>query len=329
MKRISIIALSCAILCIFFLQFYRQTSVTPNPSDVWEDSTMWYQSETPYDTEKIDVFYLVSTEVLSATDSLGNEVWQSQLIPSDRESIAREMSWVEHRMFYDDFNIISPYYHQFTFDAIHRITPQQFDSVYQAVASEACQAFDYYMSTKNNGRKFILAGFSQGAMLTLDILRHMTDEQYSRLIACYTLGYRVTAEDLQHPHIKAATGEADKGVVISFNSTQTIDAIWPKLTEGAVTCINPINWHTDDTPAVFTYKESVNEVHVDQDYHVLLVSTDTPSLYDSYYDAATFYHDAGVSRKNLHHWDLLFYAPFLRSNALLRATQPMAEDAVM
>lgn len=285
----------------------------------WDSPSMWYQSGTPYDTDKIDVFYLVSTEVLSATDSLGNETWQSQLIPSDRSSITGEMDWIGENMFREEFNIVSPYYHQFTFDAIIKPSHDQFDSIYKQVADEVCEAFDYYMAHNNNGRRFILAGFSQGAMLTLDLLRHMTDEQYERMIACYTLGYRLTETDLLHPHIKAAQGEKDNGVVISFNSTQTKDAIWPFVSEGAATCINPINWRTDASPAQFTFEETTNMVHVDETSHVLIVSSDKPSYFDGFYDAAPIFLQAGVSRKNLHHWDLLFYTSPIHDNALVRA----------
>lgn len=290
---------------------------------LWANPTMWYHPGTPYDTSQTDVFYLVSTEVLSATDSLGNEIWQSQLTPSDRSSITGEMAWIEQNMFRENFNLIAPYYHQFTFDAIIKTTHDHFDSIYKQVADEVCEAFDYYMEHNNNGRRFILAGFSQGAMLTLDLLRHMTDEQYQRMIACYTLGYRLTATDLQHPHIIAAQGDRDKGVVISFNSTQTKDAIWPFVSEGAATCINPINWHTDASPALFTFEETSNEVHVDETSHVLIVSTDKPTYFDAFYNAVPLFERAGVSRKNLHHWDLLFYTSQIHDNALLRQQQPI------
>lgn len=299
--------------------FNTEYTRSQSEESVWDTPDMWYQSECPFDTAKIDVFYLVSTEVLSATDSLGKEVWQSPLSPSDRTSITGEIAWVGQNMYGKDFNIIAPYYHQLTFDAFTQLSQVKFDSIYNHVADEVCGAFDYYMKHNNHGRPFILAGFSQGAMLTLDILRHMTDEQYSRMIACYTLGYRLTEEDLQHPHIKAAKGKSDNGVVISFNSTQTQDAIWQLVSEGAATCINPVNWHTDATPAVFTFEKTTNVVHVDEASHVLIVTSDTPSYFDAFYDAAPFFLKAGVSRKNLHHWDLLFYASHIHDNALLRA----------
>lgn len=290
-------------------------------TSVWNNDSLWYQSECKYDTSKIDVIYFVSTDVLSAKDSNGNVAWQSQLIPSDLAAMKGEIAWVEKNMFYDDFNYSAPLYHQFTFDAIWQLDREKFDSVYYKVAREACEAFDYYMAKKNNGRPFILAGFSQGAMLTVDVLKHMTDKQFSRMIACYTIGYRLTAKDLQHPHIKAATGETDRGVVISFNSTQTREAIWPFLCEGAATCINPVNWKTDATPATFSFYGITNTAHVDKQTNVLLVKTDSTDYFHRYYDAASFFLDAGVSRDNLHHWDLLFYSRMIHDNAVKRATK--------
>lgn len=314
----ALVCLAVALLAFVWIRQSQSQSLSQS-SRIWQDPDMWYQSASEYDTAKIDVFYFVSTEVLSATDSLGNVAWQSQLTPSDRAAITGEIAWVEQNMFYDDYNLFAPYYHQFTFDAIWQLSKSQFDSVYQSVACEACQAFDDYMTNENHGRPFVLAGFSQGAMLTLEVLRHMTDEQYNRMVACYTIGYRLTENDLAHPHIRAAEGESDHGVVVSFNSTLSEDAIWPFVSEAAATCINPVNWCTDATSAVFTFDSTTNELHVDTAAHVLLVSTDRPSYYHAFYDAAPFFLQAGVSRDNLHHWDLLFYASRIHDNALFRA----------
>ncbi len=74
-----------------------------------------------------------------------------------------------------DFNYIAPYYHQFTFDALS-LSIEQSAQEYRKVAAEVCEAFDYYMKHKNQGRRFVLVGFSQGGMLVLDQLKHMSDE---------------------------------------------------------------------------------------------------------------------------------------------------------
>lgn len=316
MQKISRILFLLAI-CLFSTGLASRINAE-NPSGN-KCSLQWYEAANAYDSTKIDVLYLVSTEVLSATDSLGNVAWQSQLTPSDLKGINAEIAWIENNMFHDDFNISAPIYHQYTFDAIIKQSKKDFAVTYSNVAAEVIDAFDYYMEHKNNGRPFILAGFSQGAMYTLDILKHMTDSQFSRMIACYTIGYRLSADDLKHPHIKAATCETDKGVVISFNSVQNRKAIWPFVTKDAAVCINPVNWKTDSTPATFSFDGTTNTIHIDKKKNVLIVETDKPSSYHSFYDAAPFFLNAGVSRDNLHHWDLLFYAQMIHDNAMKRA----------
>ncbi len=285
----------------------------------WNNASSWYQSEIPYDSSKIDVFYMVSTNVISAVDNCGNTVWQSQLTENDRTVILKEMKYFEKNIFYDNFNFSSPIYRQYTFNSIICLSADSFELVHQKVASEVCEAFDYFMENINHGRPFILAGFSQGAMLTLDILKHMTDEQYARMIATYAIGYRLTAEDLKHPHIKAAQNETDRGVVISFNSTQSIEAAWDVVSKDAAACINPINWRTDTTAAYFSYKGTHNKVHIDKTHNTLIVRTDNPDYYKFWMKEHTFYADAGVSCDNLHHWDALFYGNMIHDNAVKRA----------
>lgn len=312
----TILAFALVVAVAIFALYTKGGTEQDNP---WTAEALWYKASQTYDEDRIDVLYFVSTEVLSATDSTGQVAWQSQLVPEDMVGINSELNWVESNMFCDDFNFYAPYYHQYTFDAVWQLDSVRFDSVYSRVVSEACEAFDSYMTHKNNGRPFILAGFSQGAMLTLDVLKHMTDQQYSQMIACYTMGYRLSAEDLGHPHIKAATGERDRGVVVSFNSVQTKDAIWSFVAKDAATCINPVNWRTDATPATFTFDGTTNEVRVDPESNVLIVTTDNPPYYHAFYDKATFFKDANVGRDNLHHWDLLFYSRMIHDNALRRA----------
>ena len=294
-------------------------------ASVWDDPAMWFKGDSSAvsgsSAAAVDVFYIVSTDVLSAKDADGNVSWRSLLSDEDRDAMGGEIAWVQRNMFHDDFRFIAPYYHQFTFDAISQLDSVSFSAVYRDVAAEVCDAFDHYMDNQNGGRPFILAGFSQGAMLTLDVLKHMSDEQFSRMVACYTLGYRLSAEDLAHPHVNAAAGASDTGVVISFNSSQTREAIWPFVSSGAATCINPINWMTDSTPAEFSFSETSNTVHVDPQTHTLLVETDSPEYFRSYYELAPFFQDAGVSTDNLHHWDLLFYASYIHDNAVLRSEQ--------
>lgn len=295
-------------------------SVLPQSDDqdsFWSKPEAWYESQSPATDATIDLFYLVSTEVISATTPSGQTSYQSLLIDSDREAITAELAFAENSFGQHDMRYVAPYYHQFTFEAIS-LPKAQYDSVYQRVSDEVCEAFDYYMQHQNQGRPFAIVGFSQGAMLTLDLLRHMTDKQYQQLVGAYAIGYRLAADDIQHPHISPATDEEGRGVTVSFNSVLKPEALWPLVAGDAVTCINPVNWHTDATPATFTYQEQLHTVHVDAATHQLVVEVADPSEYRAW-NANPVFEQMGVDPDCLHHYDLLFYCDYIHDNILRRA----------
>ncbi len=283
----------------------------------WESDSAWYHSNTPQSDDKIDLFYIVSTNVLSAEDENGNIIYQTQLNESDRKAFDAEFRYVEKHFSQSDFNYFAPYYHQFTFEAVN-LAPEKYQEVYASVSDEICQAFDYYMEHQNNGRRYALVGFSQGGMLVLDLLKHMTEEQYNRMVAAYALGYRITEEDCKNNHIRPANGETETGVTISFNSALSTDGVWPLVAEGAATCINPVNWKTDSTPATFNYEGEEHTVSIDKQTNMLIVKTNRPEYYRKWTNNPAF-QSANVHLDCLHHWDLLFYSDFIHDNILKRA----------
>ena len=99
----------------------------------------------------------------------------------------------------------------------------------------------------------ILAGFSQGADMCLRLMENCFDEEEKmyQLVACYAIGWRITADDLAaYPQLKMAQGEDDTGVIVSFNSEAEDVTDSLMIPEGTKTfAINPLNWKTDSTPA--------------------------------------------------------------------------------
>ena len=264
----------------------------------------WYKSET---SATVDVFYICAAEVLSAGDGL----YTAQLTNEDKKALNMEMAFAQN-LFGPEFNFYSPYYHQFTLEAAG-LAKADFDTVWKDVASELVQDFKYYLKHFNQGRPFILAGFSEGGMGVVELLKAMDDEAYSRMVAAYAIGYRLSSEDLSHPHILAAQDAGSRGVTISFNSVASPDAVWPLVSEEAATCINPLNWTTDTTPATLFFEGDTATVRVDPGTWTLVVSGLDSAKYR--FPILEGYTPAG----NLHHWDILFYAPAIHDNALLRA----------
>ena len=183
----------------------------------------------------------------------------------------------------------APFYRHATIEAFEA---QNEDTVYRRTRlamEDVCEAFDYFLAHRlpssgevgRGPRPLIIAGFSQGGLAVVELLKHMDDETYSQLAAAYVLGYKVTPGDtMQTQHIKAAQGETDTGVTICYNTVKDVKYIKPVI---AATCmgINPVNWRTDATPA--TLHDTIT-VALSPAYHVLVVSGYSGSEYKPYKD---------------------------------------------
>jgi Protein of unknown function (DUF3089). len=277
----------------------------------YADESFWFQSGVEVNPDYADVLYYVSTEVLSSTDAEGDTVYRAVLNKDERAAITQEMGYMYKYVYKDSLNFFSPYYHQLTLDGYsmpEEVLQPELDSVYK----ECLEAFDYYMEHLNGGRPFILSGFSQGAMIVKYLLKNMSDKQFENMVAAYVIGYEITDEDLSSSHIVPAEGADDTGVTISFNSVCTVDSVWPLVYSNPTTCINPVNWCTDATPAPLMDGETSLSVAVDPEYNVVVVSG-----YGDNYPGANV--ETPWPKGNLHGQEILIYAANLGRNALDRA----------
>lgn len=146
-------------------------------------------------------------------------------------------------------DIYAPYYSSVALAAYE--LPENNRQKYTAKAyKDVKDSFDYYLANENKDRPFILAGFSQGSEMALKLLGDMKPEDAKRVIATYAIGWRLTKNDLKNPNIKAAKGENDTGVVISFNTEAPNVYKSAIIPSGSSTIgINPLNWRTDSQTA--------------------------------------------------------------------------------
>lgn len=272
----------------------------------WQSDVAWYVEADTICDGYADVFYIASTDVMRSYLPDSEVVLTSVLSDGERAAIGAEYAFVHREIFPDSLNFFAPYYHQYTMEAIDS---ELFDSVFAIVSTEVCESFDYYMTHLNGGRRFILAGFSQGAQMVKVLLKHMTDEQYSRMAVAYVLGFGVNEGDLECAHIVPAMSAFDRGVTVSFNTVSDTSAIWPFVYDSSVICINPVNWSTSFDTASFVYKGHDVSVSVDSAASVLVA--------DGFCEEPLSF-VAPWPNGCLHHYDLLFYTPMLRRNALDR-----------
>ena len=193
-------------------------------------------------TKEVDVFFVAPTVHSEMKNmSMDNSTAKANFLSTVKQ---------EQGIFTATANFYAPYYQQMGMP-IYLATSEERAVYLQIALADIKAAFRYYMDNFNQGRPFILAGFSQGAQLVLELLKSdiITPTEQQRLIATYAIGWRITPEDLLHyPQLKMASGETDTGVIVSWNTEApevTCSISVPQKTLG----INPLNWQTTSAKA--------------------------------------------------------------------------------
>ena len=243
----------------------------------YSDPTMWITADGDADGTGADVFYVVSTWEDDWTTADGKvchyaDVWN----PEHRAHMADlEMKKVAGYMSPGN-RFFAPFYRHTTIQAF--MTNSE-DTVYQRTRlamDDVRTAFDLFQAQRDQSRPLIIAGFSQGGLAVVELLKHIDDETYSQLAAAYVLGYKVTKADMAEcSHIRPAEGETDTGVTICYNTVKDVKYVLP-LIAGSDICINPVNWRTDATPAIL---HDTITITVSPEHHVLVATNYSASEY--------------------------------------------------
>lgn len=209
-------------------------------------------------TKDIDTFYIYSTSYVETSFKEGAPDYASLDTPEMVEGAQSE--YVTHATVYEDStNVFAPYYRQAGMRYAGEVAAKS-GNVEAAILGmpyeDITAALDYYFENYNEGRPFIIAGHSQGSIMTLLVLKKYFKEHpdyYKRMVAAYAIGFAVTKDYLAaNPHLKFATGESDTGVIVSWNTEgkQNVEENAKNVVvlPGAIS-INPLNWKLDETYA--------------------------------------------------------------------------------
>jgi len=259
-------------------QAIAEQAFIPQAPD-YDDAMMWITEDKDSLGTGADVFYVVSTWEEDWKTDDGRvchyaDVWN----PTHREHMATEINKVAAYMSPGN-RFYAPYYRHTTIEAFMLHNEDSTMARARMAMADVCEAFDHFQSHRDQTRPLIIAGFSQGGMAVVELLKHINDETYSQLAAAYVLGFKITPEDtLQTQHIKAAQGADDTGVTICYNTVKDVKYIQPVI---AATCmgINPVNWRTDATPALL---HDTITVTLSPEHHVLVVSGYSGLEYHAY-----------------------------------------------
>ena len=282
----------------------------PNAPD-YSDTAMWVTADGDSAGTGADIFYVVSTWEEDWVTERGQichyaDVWN----PTHRYHMgAREMNRVAAYMAPGN-RFYAPYYRHATIEAF---LTQNEDTIYnrtRLAMNDVCTAFDHFQAQRDKSRPLIIAGFSQGGLAVVELLKHIDDETYSQLAAAYVLGYKVTPEDTTGcKHIRAAQGETDTGVTICYNTVKDVKYIQPVVGNTCM-AINPVNWRTDDTPA--TLHDTIT-VTLSPEYHVLVVKGYSGAEYRPYKNF--------LNVGDIHSCEPWLYSECLAKNMAIRARE--------
>ena len=280
----------------------------------YDNPSMWYiQSR----GGEADLFYIISTE--TGDHMMGGDtchladIYNMEL----RKPMQKEMTAVDS--FYSDkLNYFSPYYRQVSMDSW--ADSEKAFARLPITVSDVKRSWQYYLEHFNQGRPFIIAGFSQGALAALEIVKHMPDSVMKRMVAAYVIGYKVGQEDLDSfPNIRLAQGATDTGVTISFNSVKSPESIL-YISKNTKACINPVNWRTDSVRTQFVLygrkKNDTLSVHCDPKSRHIIVEG---------YQQKNIMPIIGC-KGNYHDMELKFYYPYIRRNMADRVAAFMKRE---
>ena len=220
----------------------------------YSQKTCWYNI--PEITKKFDTFFIYPTEYMGSNE--GDPDYASLDNP-DMVAGAKNDHIIMASAFEESTNLFMPYYRQasaMTMKSAYDKTGDVRAALIGTPYKDITAALDYYFENDNNGRPFIIASHSQGSAINSLVLKDYFKEHpdyYKRMVASYMIGFSITKDWLKdNPHLKFATGEADTGVIVSWN-TEGKQNVEQKATNVVVMpnaiSINPLNWKLDDTYA--------------------------------------------------------------------------------
>ncbi len=190
---------------------------------------------------KADVFYVYPT-------IFGGQGYElMDVSDDDLKKKARNQALFHTGIFEGQANIYAPFYRQASIEIL-KLTIEQNEQILNTGINDIEQAFDYYLKHYNKGKPFILAGFSQGSIAVLEIMKNKfyNKQLTDKLIAAYIIGFSVTESDLKkYPWLKMAKKADDTGVIISYN-TQIANNGYSYLLHKGSKAINPVTWKTDN-----------------------------------------------------------------------------------
>lgn len=200
----------------------------------------------PEDPSKFNVDLIWLNPTTFVSDSLWNMPLNNEAAKAGALVDFQNMAGI----FNESCNIYAPYYRQACL-SILSADSSDYSAALHLANTDANAALNYYFDHYNNGRKFILAGHSQGSYHALELLKHnkKLNEHLSNMIAAYVVGWSVTRDDTaQYKQLNICDSATEQHCIITYNTIEDgfqEEAASVTLLPNSIT-VNPLLWNTSE-----------------------------------------------------------------------------------
>ena len=255
-----------------------ETPEGPRESLDFSDSRNWAYFGTEDGETTADVFFIAPSVFGGKNGSylmdLSNEKGRTNFVGAIS---------MEKGIYDQNTRFYAPFYRQAGYN-VYGLPEEEAEPLKQSAYADVKDAFAYYMEYLNDGRPFILAGFSEGAEMAIRLMKDCfgEDSLLNQLIACYAIGWRLTEDETNEwPQLRPAQGESDTGVIVTFN-TEAEDVTGSAFIPAGMksVSINPLNWKTDGETADKTLNQGACFTNYEGE-----IQEELPALTGAYLDA--------------------------------------------
>jgi hypothetical protein len=266
----------------------------------------------------VDVFFLYPTTYTGAKRS--QSTWNAAVldevtnIKTDEGTILFQAS-----IFNGTGKIYAPRYRQAHLHAFFTRDKASAKKALDIAYSDVKTAFEYYLKYWNQGRPFIIAGHSQGALHAMHLIKDLVENQpiQKQFIGAYIVGWPVTADFFSN--IPACTTPEQTGCFCSWRSWERQSGL-KLFTDNSrnIVCTNPLSWRIEEgnyMPA------TANKGGVVRPFCAVYPQLTDAEIHQGYIlcKKPRFPGSAFIRAHNYHPGDLNLYYMNVRENAQLRA----------
>ena len=142
--------------------------------------------------KQADLFFICPTVDMGKGGNFNSDVGNEKYRSSFVGAINMELG-----IYNDVATVYAPYYRQATFP-VYSLDKEEQEKYLSLAYEDVKEAFLFYASRADASRPLILAGFSQGADLTIRLMKDLFDDpKYRRrLVGAYCIGWKLPEEEV-------------------------------------------------------------------------------------------------------------------------------------